>query len=849
VKGDAQEGGVVRADVEVEVGQGHIIERPRLLKLLDETEARIVLLVAPAGYGKTTLARQWLRRQQQPYVWIRAPRDADDAVALSFEVSLAASALDANCGRRLQTRMAAEGPAIDARSATTLLVRDIEPIASGLIVAVDDLHEIADPAIADLVDRLVECGARFIATSRDVHPVATPRRLVYREVTVVGASELSMTAQETSLVLDGLDAASARKAEASAHGWPALLGLAAAAKAGRRTRAEAASLYDFFAADVLSAMSPERRAALCRLAVFPRLTATLLQDFGDAAANDAFVESVERGLLVADEGGDEYEFHPLFRQFLLERLEAADRPTVATRATEAAQRVGRTDEAFQIIRENQLHGLLPSLIEAGLDSGLASGGLDKLSRWVADADATSPVVALARAEVAFRNGNFLGAHGSALRAARGLPDGHRYRARSYAVAGRAAHMTDRSAEARELFERAREASLTDDDRRTAVWGLFTVLAEQETPDIQSIYSAVVDLDDPILKARADLQRARYEDIRRGLDVDSGVYPLATSITDPMDRAAYLNILANNLVVAGRYGDALQVIETQERDAREFHLVFVEGHVATNKAAALLGLRELDEAAEILASVTVSDAPAWLHENARLIVTRLALARGDLNLAVDLMKPRPRRELATGVLGEYLALAALVAACAEEHDAVVRLADEAESLSSYVDVLVLAPLARFITAIDPEQAERHLRAACDGFLRTGAADALVTAYRAIPRILPSLVSLDVLRDPLLLAIERANDHALGLRGGVETTPDDTIISPPVLSPRETEVLTLMSEGLRNREIAQSLFISEVTVKAHVRSIFGKLGVRTRTEAAIAAKRSARRNSSESGHSDG
>jgi DNA-binding NarL/FixJ family response regulator len=112
-----------------------------------------------------------------------------------------------------------------------------------------------------------------------------------------------------------------------------------------------------------------------------------------------------------------------------------------------------------------------------------------------------------------------------------------------------------------------------------------------------------------------------------------------------------------------------------------------------------------------------------------------------------------------------------------------------------------------------------------------------------------VSLDVLRDPLLLAIERANDHALGLRGGVDTTPDDTIISPPVLSPRETEVLTLMSEGLRNREIAQSLFISEVTVKAHVRSIFGKLGVRTRTEAAIAAKRSARRNSSESGHSDG
>jgi DNA-binding NarL/FixJ family response regulator len=60
----------------------------------------------------------------------------------------------------------------------------------------------------------------------------------------------------------------------------------------------------------------------------------------------------------------------------------------------------------------------------------------------------------------------------------------------------------------------------------------------------------------------------------------------------------------------------------------------------------------------------------------------------------------------------------------------------------------------------------------------------------------------------------------------------------LSPRESEVLDLVAQGLSNRAIAQRLFISEVTVKVHVRHIFEKLGVRTRTQAALWAARSAR-----------
>ena len=112
------------------------------------------------------------------------------------------------------------------------------------------------------------------------------------------------------------------------------------------------------------------------------------------------------------------------------------------------------------------------------------------------------------------------------------------------------------------------------------------------------------------------------------------------------------------------------------------------------------------------------------------------------------------------------------------------------------------------------------------------DSLVTCYRSFPVLLGTVKPDKAWPVDLATIVKRAHDQKLGEKAKLLCN-----VEPPrlgiALTRREREILALLCQGLTNKEIAQRLFITDVTVKAHVRSILGKFGVRSRTEAVLRA----------------
>ena len=848
------------------------VPRPALLARALEraAEARLVLVQAPAGFGKTTLLVQLAAAlAAMPHgevVWVSLDAEDNDANRLFAALFEALAALDlpwpvspATVLAQLQDASPAArtalGPLIDALGG--------RPDAR-IALVLDDLHHITDAAALQLLDTLIARAPPELCLyigSRVAPPLSLARWRAGGELVELGLEDLQfdLDAAQALCRLRGLEAPSDEALQAAltrTHGWVAGLQLmlgSAHNGAGLPALIGPAAhrhLFDYFAQEVLAQLPPPLQQFVLYSSVLPELSPALCQAVTGRSDAVAVLDALlgrQLFLSVLDDAVPVLRFHDLFRDFLrgeLERREPGRAAELHARAAAAEARAeravphwlaaGRWSEALAALRQMA-------------DGLLAVGGTHKLERWL---EQLPPAWREPHAEAALLRGLCAWSRWDWVHAREEFQRSHDAFARQDQQRDRlvALGMLGACHNALGDLERAAEvlAAAADAQLPPALQVAFDSLcawhgvAQGDSAAVLAGLAAMAD-------NAALAPQARYPNI---VDMSYGHF-IGLPGTRPLmeklrrlcrsDRLGEVQVPALDAWLAFWHGEPEQARETLQA------LLQLQRHLPGDVMLSIsaLHLRSLhlaaqgrsSEALAVIAQVpgvmTPGYSQGWrrtyAHVQAR-IHWRSEDADGLAALLPELARPRSAREwpvLDTGaalVQGQHALLRGELAAARP-------LLERAAMLQRGGRLPAFMGDARFALATcRAGQGELDGAAALlDELLAEAAHEEGLGLLLEPPVRLQTLwqVLASRLRCP---AAAQARLRSRLAVWQIEGTPADTVPPDDPLSTREREVLALLAEGQSNKLIARALDLSPHTVKRHVANILTKLAIDSRTQAA-------------------
>ncbi|MDX6518700.1 MAG: hypothetical protein QOF50_1546 [Gaiellaceae bacterium] len=660
-------------DIQASPSRRHIIKRPRLTSLLDETTARCILLVAPAGYGKTTLAEEWQGDRGAASVRL-TPATADDIAAFGAVI---VPALQGESDRLM--RIARGDATLVASAVVELILSTARECPGDQWLVLDDYHLVAPgSAVDDAVCAVYhQSHIRLLITSRRRPKWADTRELLYGRVCEIGARTLAMDTQEAGQVLSNRAPHEVPGLVALTRGWPAVIGLAAFAPSETAPFEQSLprALFAFFAEELYAATSEDLQLALCQLSVMPTVT-TSLAHLLLREADVVLAEATRLGFL-APEDDTTYQLHPLLRRFLetkFRQVPDGGMPAYVRRVVSTLIETGRSDDAFSAIERYGVHQEFLRLLESAPATLLRSGRIATLDHWVDYALRSevrnAPIVAYVQAELLFRRGRHRSAELLATRASTELAAGHPAIPKALVRAGQAAYLDDRPADALKHHRAAKVAAATPEDTWDAVWGAFVAAILLELDESLSLLEELEALPLRSVDSMLRLSSARYQvaalfgDVNGAMTEIRDVSDLVEQATDPLNATSFLNILAYGSLLLGRYDEALAAAEEEVRYGDAHRLPFARAYALCTKARAEVGMRRFSAAeATICQAAMEADALDNVHCRMEVKVARahLLLARGAAAEAVEATTGHWGRLPSNAEVGEYEAIHALALA--------------------------------------------------------------------------------------------------------------------------------------------------------------------------------------------
>ena len=875
------------------VGRSPLIARPRLARGLGaERPPRMIVVRAPAGYGKTTLLAQWcdeLDRAGRATGWVTLDEDDNEPSRLLLHLAAALLGADPERAARLEALVAE----LQAAPASASRILDhVTQIGGARTLFLDELEHLVDErAIAivrRLIDRLPE-GATVVVASRAEVPLGLGRLNLSGDAAIIGADDLRFGADETAAFLSSrgarLSAAGIADLLGRTEGWAAALQLVALATAGREDAGDvvrqlggsSAEIADYLGENVLDRLPADTVRFLLDTSILRRLSAELCDAVTGRRSSRRVLERLASAgyfLTELDRERRWFRYHPLFAKLLQSRLVRRSPRRVAALHRAAARWHARRGVALEAVH----HAL------AAPDFALAASLMND------------------HAKEMNRQGQFA----TVLRWSRELPKRELDAHPAIRAAAAWAHLFHREFDEaeRELAEISRVRRRRPLDRRVE-------------DDVRIVA--------PIMAGHQDRIAETLELSRSSLARLSGA--------DPFNRGALLDSLAYALIAAGRFEDARSALlaaridhvrsgsllgsvytatiegslEAAQGDLSGAEALYREadrlaGAGSTGPGAPVSAIvvgylaellyerNELDEAERRIDAqlpIAAESAVVDMVVCAYLASARIRFARGAPDDARAVLREAEvtglRRDwprLVAAARWEGVRFALREGAVAEARVLRARITDdllaaeerplrphagetEAQEIGDFRLSLRGGRARRVLPAIRAErraaEAERRrwrtlrlrvLEAEAEDALgdRAGALRTLGEGLRrAAPQRFVRSVADEGTPAIVLVQALRADcgddesfrsylDEILAAAGAPLERPSSGV-GPPLepLSRREHEILALLAEGLPNRALARRLFVSENTVQFHLKAIYGKLGASNRAEAVARARR--------------